>query len=210
VRVPRHHLDIQADRASRFDSATTPLARVSGYALAVLATVKDWNDALIAELPGVRERVAEVGLPENIGGLNILMDAQQIECLARLGGEVARQLLQRYAVPAGSGAHAPGWLEHRWVRFNVLNECLHESLVGLARAAQHARYAEPMREQIRGAVDTPPLQGTGEPVLQPAQAAALERTLDALLQIEQALTPRPLAQPYRPMPRPELRIRPPM
>jgi predicted acylesterase/phospholipase RssA len=210
VHVPLHHLDTWADRASRFDSQAKPLQRVGGFALAVLATVKDWNDTLLAELPGVRERVAEVALPDNIGGLNILMTAEQIECLALLGGEVARQLLQRYAVPDGSGAHAPGWREHRWVRFNVLSECLLGSLVGLSKAAQHARYAEPLREQIRRAAETPPLAGAADPALQPAQAAALERTLDALLQIERALTPRPLAQPYRPMPRPELRIRPPM
>lgn len=210
VHVPRNHLDTFADRASRFDDQATPLARVLGYAGAILTTVKDWNDALIAELPGVRERVAEVALPDDIGGLNILMDAQQIECLALLGGEVARKLLRRYAVPVGSGAHAQGWREHRWVRLNVLSECLHDSLVGLARAAQHARYAEPMREQILGAIDEPPLQGPDESPLQPAQAAALERTLDALLQIERALTPRPLQQPYCPAPRPELRIRPPL
>ena len=210
VHVPQSHLDLVADRASRFDGKDTPLQRLRGYGGALLTTVKDWNDALLAELPGVRERIAEVALPNNIGGLNILMKAEQIECLGLLGGEVARQLLQRYAVPAGSGTHAPGWREHRWVRFNVLSECLHESLVGLSRAAQHARHAEPMQEQIRAAIDTPPLAGAGAQTLQPAQAAALERTLDALLQIERALTPRPMAQPYRPVPRPELRIRPPM
>lgn len=210
VRVPQNHREPRADRAARFDQEPKPGDRVLGFAGAIFTTVKDWNDALLSELPGVRERIAEVALPDNVGGLNILMDAKQIECLALLGGEVARQLLARYAVPDGRGPHAPGWREHRWVRFNVLSACLQESLVGLSRAARYARHAEPLREQIRRACDEPPLAGPDEPALQPAQAAALERTLDALQQIERALTPRPLEQPYRPVPRPELRIRPPM
>jgi len=210
VHVPQSHRELRSDRTSTFDQRPEPLGRVLGFAGAIFTTMKDWNDALLAELPGVRERVAEVALPDNIGGLNILMDAEQIECLALLGGEVARKLLARYAVPAGSGSQAPGWREHRWVRFNVLSECLQQSLIGLSRAAQHARHAEPLREQIHSATQAPPLAGADERALQRAQAAALERTLDALLQIERALTPRPLDQPYQPVPRPELRIRPPM
>jgi predicted acylesterase/phospholipase RssA len=210
VRVPQDHREQRADRASGFDQESKPLDRLLGFVGAIFTTTKDWNDALLSELPGVRERVAEVALPDNIGGLNIRMDAEQIECLARLGGEVARQLLARYAVPDGSGRAAPGWREHRWVRFNVLRECLQQTLLGLSRAAQYARHAEPLREQIRQACDAPPLAGAGESSLQPAQAAALERTLDALLQIERAFSPQPLDQPYRPEPRPELRIRPPL
>lgn len=223
VRVPADVFEPPADRASHLAGRpqaedegrpkAPPLERALGYAGAIFSTVKDWNDTLLAELPGVRERVAQVALPDNIGGLNILMDAEQIECLALLGGEVARQLLKRYAVPDGDGAQAPGWREHRWVRFNVLSECLQQTLVGLSRSAQFARYAQPMREQIHAATLRAPLRGPAGPAtqpLQPAQAAALERLLDALQEIERALTPRAMTQPYKPLPRPELRIRPPL
>lgn len=210
VHVPRWHREPAHDRWNDFDQAPRPFGRMLGFAGALLSTTKDWNDALLASLPGVRERVAQVGLPRDIGGLNILMTAEQIECLALHGGEAARRLLARYSTPSGAGGNAPGWMEHRWVRFNVLADCLHETLIGLARAAEHARHAQPLREQIRRAVDEAPLAEPGGRPLEPAQAAALERTLDALLQVERALTPRVFAQPYRPVPRPQLRIRPPM
>jgi predicted acylesterase/phospholipase RssA len=210
VQVAQSVYQAAVDRASRFGELDSPYARLKGYGLAIFSTVKDWNDAMLAELPGVRERVAHVGLPDDIGGLNILMNEAQIECLAQLGGEVARQLLNRYAVPDGDGAHAPGWREHRWIRLNVLNECLRDSLLGLAKAAQHAPHAEPLLVQIQAAVERPPLKGWESTPLQPAQAAALERLLESLQDIEYALTPRPQDRPCTLKPRPVLRMRPPL
>lgn len=212
VHVPGGHAVPPPDRWQGWDRESKPIERLLGFAGALLSTTMDWNDALLTELPGVRERIAHIALPAQIGGLNILMNARQIEWLGLAGGEAARQLLQRFSSPGSGGetAMAPGWLEHRWVRFNILAECLQESLVGLSRSAQHARHAEPIGEQIRRAMQVPPLQGDDGRTLRPAEAAALERTLEALLHIERALTPCALEQPYRPVPRPELRIRPPM
>jgi hypothetical protein len=210
VHVPAGHRERRADRASTFDERRGSLDRLLGYMGAVFATVKDWNDALLAELPGVRERIAEIRLPADIGGLNILMNARQIECLGLLGGEVARQLLRRFAVPDTSGSQATGWREHRWIRLNVLSQCLKQTLIGLSWAAESGRYAQPMREQIRRAVQQAPLAGDGESPVNAAQAADLLRTLDALEQIERALTPTVVDAAYRPEPQPELRVRPSM
>jgi predicted acylesterase/phospholipase RssA len=210
VKLPQSHAEAPFDRWRAFDQADTPLARLLGFGAAMFTTIKDWHDAQQAELPGVRERVAQIELPGGIGGLNILMEPDAIRWLGRAGGEAARQFLRRYAAPDQGNAQASGWREHRWVRFNVLAECLQESLVGLSRAARFARHATPLNEQIRDAINTPALAGEDDAALRPDQAAALERTLDALLQIERALTPRTAEQPYRPVPRPQLRIRPPM
>ncbi|MEH2623783.1 hypothetical protein V1292_001838 [Bradyrhizobium sp. AZCC 1719] len=43
-----------------------------------------------------------------------------------------------------------------------------------------------------------------------AQAAALEGALDALMQAERALNMPTVGQPYRPSPRPVMRVRPPL
>jgi len=210
VHVPDEHRQPPPDRWRPWDQDPRPLDRLLGFAMALVSTTKDWNDALLAELPGVRERIAQIALPAKIGGLNILMCRSQIEWLAMAGAEAARQLLERFSAPAAGSAVAPGWREHRWVRFNVLAECLHESVEGLSRAVHFSRYAEPLHAQIRQAVTIPPLAGEGARTLRPAEAAALERMLGALLAFERELSPRPLEQPYRPLPRPQLRIRPPM
>lgn len=210
VSVPRHHKQLPPDRWDDFDQRARPAGRVFGYLGALLTTVLNWNDALVGDLPGVRDRVATIELPANIGGLNVRMNARQIEWLACAGGEAARHLLERYAAPATGAAESPGWREHRWVRFNVLADCLRRSLVGVSRSANAAPLSTPLRTLVREAVDHPILAGQDERALRADEALALERLLDALMVFEQALMAVPdHAEPaYRPVPRPELRIRP--
>jgi hypothetical protein len=158
----------------------------------------------------VRERVAQVGLHPGFGGLNILMTPEQIRHLGELGGEAGRRLLDRFARPTGPTGVADGWSEHRWVRFNVLRDCLARSLSGLTWAASRAPYGVALRAQIRDALGEPPLAPDDSSRLLPAQAAALEGVLAALMQAERSLTAPTVEQPYEPYPRPELRVRPPL
>ena len=215
VRLPKTHTEGQGgERWNLFDEETGRWGRLKGFVGAMFSTIKDWNDATLARLPGVRERVARVGLPPGIGGLNILMNRQQIHCLSELGGEAARQLQDRFATPKGSQGLATGWAEHRWVRFNLLRLSLSQMLQGLAWSAENARHAQPLREQILAAVDRPPLveepPGPDPQQLLPAQAAALQAALSALLQAERALNAPGATPPYQPQPHPVLAVRPPL
>ncbi len=205
VRVPTSVHDRTGFHGPAPGARQTPLQAAWSFGMDLFGTMKDWNDTLQAELPGVRERLAHVFVPPGVGGLNILMTARQIEALGEAGGEVARQFLQRYAIPAPGAAQGAGWREHRWMRFNVLAQCLRDISAGLARSAQGARYAEPLRDQIRDARSKAPLPGT--PVLAPAQAAELEQVLDALLALEAHLTPARTGPPVELSPRPALRVR---
>ena len=106
-------------------------------------------------------------------------------------------------------------LEHPHSGFEPLGlrrilRCLFRSLAGLTWSAAQAPYAVPLREQVRHAVDQPPLAQDAKSQLLPAQAAALDRVLTALIQAEHSLTAPTVGQPYEPDPRPELRIRPPL
>jgi predicted acylesterase/phospholipase RssA len=211
--LPENHLQGREHQWSEFETEPKSFDRFSGFLNALLSTMKDWNDATLARLPGVRERVAQVGLYPGIGGLNILMDGDQIRGLAKLGGEAARLLLNRFARPSPleSGEMGNGWNEHRWVRFNVLRDSLANSLAGLTWSASHDRYARPIPELIRQAIDEAPLKGDERSKLLAADAAALDGVLKALIEVERALTGRAAAeQPYRPCPRPVMRVRPPL
>lgn len=210
VDVSSHHRDGRHERWHGFDERDDELDRLGGLAAAMLATTKDWNDAALARLPGVRDRIARVGLPPGIGGLNIRMKRAQIRFLAELGAEAGRRLLQRYALPEGPDGIAAGWREHRWVRFNLLADLLSRALAGTGWSAAQARHALPLRRQIRAALAQAPLQGEGEAPLQPAQAATLEGLLSALAQAEQVVGAGAVEPAYRPDPRPELRVRPPL
>ena len=215
VELPDCDDGIPPERWNDFGDDPNSKGRITGFAWAVLHTMKDWNDAALARLPGVRDRVVRVGLRDGIGGLNIGMKPDEIDHLAKLGAEAAKRLLTRFAKPSQAGGMAQGWAEHRWIRFNVLRSAMARSLAGLAWSAGQRRYARPLREQIREAIDEAPLKCSdpskpdGEPLLA-AQSAALEGAFDALLQAERALNRPATAQPYHPQPRPDLRVRPPL
>jgi len=218
ISLPNDHRDGVRDRWNGFEYEEGALGRLLGFVAAVVGTMKDWNDATLSRLPGVRDRVVNVGLRPGIGGLNILMTESMIRCLGETGVEAAKTLLARFSKGSAPGGMAQGWNEHRWVRFNVLERCLAETLKGLGWAASQNRHAKPLREQIRDAGDEGPLierntaQGQATPTcqLRPGQAAVLEGVLDVLLEAERALNGTRGEQPYMPSPRPNFRIRPPM
>jgi hypothetical protein len=158
------------------------------------------------------------------------MSEKDIRGLADLGRVAALKLLKRYAFPVArpSGELSDGWNEHRWVRLNVLRDSLSRSLAGLTWAASQGHYGKPLRDLIRQAIDEPvlkpvlkkdnnesalkeePVRKDNDSQLLAAQAAALEGALDALMQAERALNMPTVGQPYRPSPRPVMRVRPPL
>lgn len=221
ITLPHDHRGGMYDRWNDFEDRRTTGDRLFGFVGALFSTTKDWNDATLARLPGVRDRVARVGLDVGIGGLNIRMNSKQIRILAKCGGKAARKLLDRFAKPSAIGGTADGWNEHRWVRFNLLRECLAEILEGFSWSAAQTRYAKPLHEHIRGAIDEAPLKEPDDkaadggkaydsPKLLAAQAAELDALLAVLMQAERALTASTVKRSYKPYPRPALRIRPPL
>jgi len=231
VWLPKNHLDQVKDQWNEFETEPEPIERLSGFFSALATTTINWSDATLARLPGVRERVVRIGLPSGVGGLNIRMKEEKIRELADLGSEAAVELLKRYALPAPRppGIVADGWNEHRWVRLNVLRDSLSRSLAGLTWAALQGSYGKPLHDLIRHAIDEPilkkgddeslpkkededndPVRKDNDSQLLAAQAAALEGVLDALMQAERALNMPTVGQPYRPSPRPVMRVRPPL
>jgi hypothetical protein len=141
--------------------------------------------------------------------------------LADLGRVAALKLIRRYAFPVArsSGELSDGWNEHRWVRLNVMRDSLARSLAGLTWAASQPGSGKPLRDLIRQAIDEPILKKDKDEAvpatdndsqLLAAQAAALEGVLDALMQAERALNRPTVGQPYKPLPRPVMRVRPPL
>jgi predicted acylesterase/phospholipase RssA len=221
VWLPKDHLQLGEDHWNEFETEPEPIERLYGFFSALASTTINWSDATLARLPGVRERVVQVGLRSGIGGLNILMKEQDIRGLADLGRVAALKLIKRYAFPVArsSGELSDGWNEHRWVRLNVMRDSLARSLTGLTWAASQPDNGKPLRDLIRQAIDEPILKKDKDEAapatdndsqLLAAQAAALEGVLDALMQAERALNLPTVGQPYKPLPRPVMRVRPPL
>lgn len=193
---------------NRFVEEPSLLRRTMGFLGALLGTAKDWNDALLAQMPGVRDRIVRIELPPGIGGLNIAMTPSQIQALSDLGQEAGQRLLERFAPPGRPDGTAAGWAEHRWMRLQLLREALAELLAGAHAAAAPNRFAAALRSQIADATVRPPMDDEPGELLSASQAAVLQGALDAVLAAETALTGPAEAMPQPLLPRPVLRLRP--
>lgn len=91
---------------------------ITGFAWHVLNSAKDWQDQLLSELTGQRERIARIFLADGEGGLNLNMSP-----------EASRQLMY-WGYEAGKAfTNGPfSFDEHKWRRLLVLYRHARESL----------------------------------------------------------------------------------
>jgi predicted acylesterase/phospholipase RssA len=107
--------------------ATSGLAAVPALLSSVVMTALNWRDNLQRALPGYRERVLHVGLPPELGGLNLNMPPAQIAALAQAGAQGAKVLAGYQSIdPANGEQDAPmappspsRWERHRWQRLRI-------------------------------------------------------------------------------------------
>lgn len=92
---------------------------LASFLAGIVATAKDHRDTLQRELPSYRERVAQIALRGDEGGLNLDMPASTIETLRKLGQQAGDRLLDF------------DFDEHRWVRLRVLLPRLVEEVEAL-------------------------------------------------------------------------------
>jgi len=201
--------------------ARPPLTGLLGLAGGILLTMKDWNDRMTMLLPQVRARVVRLGLRPGEGQLNIAMRGSAILRMAHeYGTGAGRLLVARYgAGPRGQPSQA--WREQLYVRALTELRSLRRHLAGYGASARSRAHTVPLRELLRDATAVPPLQEEPAPGTPPrpagatgacldaAEAASLERAIDAVEALERTLDATRLG-PYEPVPEPELRQRPPV
>ncbi|AOH85780.1 hypothetical protein AWL63_19335 [Sphingomonas panacis] len=89
----------------------------------ILNSAKDWQDQLLSEITGQRERVARIFLTDREGGLNLDMPPEVSRQLMRWGYEAGRKFTD--------GAF--DFDEHRWRRLLVLYKHLEQNLEAMDR-----------------------------------------------------------------------------
>jgi len=180
-----------------------------GFLRAIAISTIDWRDRTSMRLPHVRNRVARLLLLPHEGGLNIGMSRESILRMAHRYGTRAGQLfVERFAEVRGEPSAA--WNEQRWVRMTLLINSLRERLAGLSTAVAWAAHSVPLNVAIDRAVDQGPIRDHGNcNQLKKPQAESLHALLDELQRLEVALSSAE-AQPFKPVPEPELRLRAPL
>jgi hypothetical protein len=219
--------------AARFgaDPPPGPWQRLFGFLLGAAVSAKDWSDRSAMRMPQARNRVARINLRLGEGELNIAMPRETILKMAQeYGTRAGRTFVARFATELGQPPR-PAWTEHQWVRLHTLLGGLREFLGGLADVSRRSGHTVPLRELIEQDAlprAAPPGGNTRAPVApSPApramrgkdsygegvsadQAEALRTMLQAAEGLEAALRRNDADLPYRPMPTPEMRLRPPI
>jgi hypothetical protein len=180
-----------------------------GFLGAIAISTIDWRDRTSMRLPHVRNRVARLLLLPHEGGLNIGMSRESILRMAHRYGTRAGQLfVERFADVEGEPSAA--WNEQRWVRMTLLINSLRERLAGLSTTVAWAAHSVPLNVAIDRAVDQGPIRDHGNcNRLKGSQAESLHTLLSELQRLQVALSSAE-AQPFKPVPEPELRLRAPL
>jgi hypothetical protein len=216
VFLPLDYSQGYGERWDNFDAARASASRFGGFLSAIVGTMQNWNDNSLARMPGVRDRIARVRLNPDEGGLNLNMDAAIIDKVAKRGQDAATKLISRFFDAPTPGSHAEGWDEQRFVRLCVLLKMLEFRAPGVMNALEgncaHATGYDSLisRWTQRGeAADNAPPPGFDAP-LSSAQAEALRAVIRELERLSIAMAEPSNATAFRPVPNPELRVRPPL
>lgn len=175
----------------------TPIHSVVGFVASIVNTMQNWRDNMLLHLPGQRDRVAQVILTKNEGGLHLTMDPTTIGKVAARGTEAAATLRSHFGATPPPGVTLT-WSNHKWVRFLAFMPALEQALENWAKAA-------PDYDDLLSGKEPLPAYKVSA-----AERAAMQKASLAFLQhIAQNFGTRPFRKPQkRPRPQPELRAMP--
>jgi hypothetical protein len=120
----RVRLPMKARQGILLDSGE--IASLPNFLVGLVNAAKDWQDRLQSTLPGYRERIANIYLKGDEGGINLNMSATQIDRLVNLGERGAALMVGRPLDPSDESPFE--FDEHRWRRYLVAFARLEEAL----------------------------------------------------------------------------------
>ena len=97
-----------------FDGKASPVKDALGFVGAIFRSAQTWHDNAFLRLPSFRDRVVEIWLKPDEGGLNLAMPEETIRRLIERGSEAGKRLRERFADTPSSDPLS--WDGHRWAR----------------------------------------------------------------------------------------------
>ena len=171
----------------------TTIASMQGFGARLLDTMQYWADNAQSALPGYRDRIVEVRLRRDEGGMNLQMPTEVIFRAAEKGRQAAEQLEQRFDFGV-----------HRWIRYLTVIGRMENAVDQMA-----SRWDHDLPGGAPGYHDFV-LDDARQPLYDRDadwRAAAVTRT-GALLSFASGVTDKPDFLVDAPPPDPELRITP--
>jgi hypothetical protein len=198
---PRRGRSYQRDRQKISSDAS--LAAIGSYLGAIVNTMQNWRDMLQRAAPGARERVFTICHTAQEGGLNLDMDPDAIDAMARSGTLAADAIAEAFLAPPGTPPADDDWQHHRWVRLRLLLPVLREFLERLACGTQAG--APPIQSFL---TVTPPLMRRSHELNQASRAAGWSLLQDLSTASQNAASQHPDFERTAPRPSGELRVTP--
>lgn len=113
-----HRVMLPETTAQGMGVPVKPLRTLPDFAWQILNSAKDWQDQLLSELTGQRERIARIFLTDREGGLNLDMPPEISRSLMHWGWQAGRKFTEGDF----------DFDEHRWRRLLVLYRHLEQNL----------------------------------------------------------------------------------
>lgn len=176
-----------------FDGKGSPVKDLLGFAMAVFTSAQVWHDNAFLRLPGFRDRVVEIWLRPDEGGMNLAMPASTIQGLIERGDRAGTELSERFADTHSS--EALSWDGHRWARLRSGLSGLIVLLRDFKQSVDHPMPGDRTLSELLSARDAPPTYHFGEGQFAAARQA-IERLLDYVAEVEQLSANR--TEPDRP------------
>ena len=197
--MPRNNFGGALVKWSQFDHGS-PLQRLVGFIGQIVMTAKDWADNAQCRLPGFRDRIGQISLTNEDGGLNLDMPPERIARLCSYGEIAGREFVKRFATDDPDVVL--NWRNHRRVRLRSGLAMIEEWLLRVERSCVDNAPGDVPYEQMIQEADPPSYRWTNK--TQQATGAAL---LAQLLAAARGLSGDVLRE-GSPRPRPALRTRP--
>jgi predicted acylesterase/phospholipase RssA len=217
VFLPKNYEEGYGERWNLFDEKDNCAARFGGFFSAIVSAMQNWNDNSLARMPGVRDRIARVRLDDHEGGLNLDMEASVIKSLVGRGETAASELISQFTEQPPNAFQPDGWNEQRFVRLCTLLKMLEARAPGILEAFDgKTAHATDFVTLIDSAIQSNAGNGAQKPpagfetALTPDQAQALKEAMKALRQLMETLATPAAQSAFRAIPKPELRVRPPL
>ncbi len=159
----------------------------------IFNTAQNYRDNMLAMLPSYRERIVQIRLSDEEGGLNLNMPPEVIEKIFHRGQDAGTVLLTDF-----------NFAQHQWVRFRVLMKEMEDSLVKMNQVVrEHQIYLAIANKEFNSS--TYPYSPSNADVWLPEIA----RRLQDIGMVIQKFNPDNLfSEAPTPVPQPHLRVTP--
>jgi predicted acylesterase/phospholipase RssA len=180
------------------------ISSLVAFIATIINTMQNWSDNTLSRMPGYRDRIANVELTAEEGGLNLQMPSERIGALSERGTNAASEFIRRFAT---TEEPLMNWPNHRWIRLRSMLGSVVEMAQAIDRTCANPQANDPaydvwLRDTSVG--DAPSYQWSNAS----QQTLAIE-TIAALRDIARKWTDGQIdAAAKAPRPRPELRPRP--